>query len=148
MELPHSAGTYTFNIVTRQVLMIKVQSPGTKKIYWTFPKGLIEDHETPKDAAIRETYEETGIRCTILRKVDEFEIYRMYRNVRFHKKITMFVAVTKDMHPKPSNEVLDAKFVDFDKALVALKQHEADYIPGLLKSLVIVAHKFPNIYKI
>ena len=31
------------------------------KPYWTFPGGVIDPHETPKEAAIRETFEEIGI---------------------------------------------------------------------------------------
>jgi 8-oxo-dGTP diphosphatase len=31
------------------------------KPYWTFPGGIIDPHETPKETAIRETLEEVGI---------------------------------------------------------------------------------------
>lgn len=31
------------------------------KSYWTFPGGIIDKGETPKEAAIRETHEEVGI---------------------------------------------------------------------------------------
>jgi len=31
------------------------------KNYWTFPGGIIDAGETPKEASIRETYEEVGI---------------------------------------------------------------------------------------
>jgi len=149
MELPKSAGTITFNIKTRQVLMIKVQSPGTKQIYWTFPKGEIEPGEDPKKTAIRETLEETGITPQIIRKVEDIEIYRQFRGTKFHKRVILYVAYTTDMYPKPDyNEVLDAKFVDFDKALIAIKKHDNDYLPGLLKALTIVANKFPQLYEI
>lgn len=40
-----------------QVLIVKANY----KPYWTFPGGIIDAHETPKEAAIRETYEEVGI---------------------------------------------------------------------------------------
>ena len=40
-----------------QVLIVKANY----KSYWTFPGGIIDPHETPKEAAIRETYEEVGI---------------------------------------------------------------------------------------
>lgn len=41
-----------------QVLIVKANY----KPYWTFPGGLIDGHETPKEAAIRETLEEVGIK--------------------------------------------------------------------------------------
>lgn len=41
-----------------QVLIVKANY----KPYWTFPGGIIEAGETPKEGAIRETFEEVGIR--------------------------------------------------------------------------------------
>jgi 8-oxo-dGTP pyrophosphatase MutT (NUDIX family) len=40
-----------------QVLIVKSEY----KSYWTFPGGIIDARETPKEAAIRETFEEVGI---------------------------------------------------------------------------------------
>ena len=40
-----------------QVLIVKANY----KPYWTFPGGLIDPGETPKQAAIRETLEEVGV---------------------------------------------------------------------------------------
>lgn len=40
-----------------QVLVVKANY----KSYWTFPGGIIDPGETPKEAAIRETLEEVGI---------------------------------------------------------------------------------------
>ena len=34
---------------------------------WTFPKGKLDDGESFEEAALREVYEETGMRCEILR---------------------------------------------------------------------------------
>jgi len=148
MELPASAGTITFNTKTRQVLMIKVKSPSTGKIYWSFPKGEIENREKPQQTAIRETFEETGIKPEIIRKVGDFEIYRQYKGVKFHKRVIMYAAFSDNIKPKPGNEVLDAKWVDFDKAFIALKQHETDYISSLLLALNLFAKRFPHLYEI
>lgn len=40
-----------------QALIVKANY----KAHWTFPGGIIDPHETPKQAAIRETYEEVGL---------------------------------------------------------------------------------------
>jgi len=34
----------------------------TYKPYWTVPGGLVDDRETPKQAAVREVFEEIGVR--------------------------------------------------------------------------------------
>jgi 8-oxo-dGTP diphosphatase len=39
------------------VLMVKA----SYKDHWTFPSGVIDEHEPPLTAAIRETFEETGV---------------------------------------------------------------------------------------
>ncbi len=39
---------------------------------WALPGGGIEKDETPEDAAIRETFEETGLQTSIVRKVAEY----------------------------------------------------------------------------
>lgn len=36
---------------------------------WTFPKGKLNPHETPEDAALREVREETGIQCKLMGEV-------------------------------------------------------------------------------
>ncbi len=44
-------------VENNKVLMVKA----TYKAEWTFPGGAVEDNESPKEAAIREAYEEVGI---------------------------------------------------------------------------------------
>lgn len=39
---------------------------------WSLPKGHIERGETPEQAAVRETLEETGLRCTITRELPQY----------------------------------------------------------------------------
>lgn len=35
---------------------------------WCFPGGHIEKGETPEEAAVREVYEETGVKCKAIKK--------------------------------------------------------------------------------
>lgn len=48
------------NAAFPQVLLVRYQSGS-----WAFPKGHLEDGETSQQAAIREVYEETGVRATV-----------------------------------------------------------------------------------
>ena len=49
----------------RRLLAIELQDPTTKKRFWSVPGGEMETNESPRDAAVRETFEETGYRVRI-----------------------------------------------------------------------------------
>jgi 8-oxo-dGTP pyrophosphatase MutT (NUDIX family) len=52
--------TGTFSLVDGKVLAIELKDPASRKRFWSFPGGAIEPGETPEEAAVRETLEETG----------------------------------------------------------------------------------------
>lgn len=62
------AGTFIFDPKAEKVLLIQVKGG-----YWGCPKGSIEKNEMPKDCAIRETYEETGI------ELEECDLGKKYK---------------------------------------------------------------------
>lgn len=65
--------------------------------HWDFPKGGIDNNETPKETAIREVKEETGI--TDLNFITGFEerVSYFYRKggKTVHKEVIYFLAETK-----------------------------------------------------
>lgn len=91
--------------------------------YWEIPKGLIDKNENPFDAAIREFYEEVGIKINKqgLIKVGQFPLH-------LNKKIILFRYDTAKLpslgamkcssmtnsyeHPLP--EIEDYKYFSFD----------------------------------
>ena len=56
------ASTYVINPENKKVLLVKHKDFNK----WLQPGGHIEDNETPEEAAIREVYEETGIKTTLI----------------------------------------------------------------------------------
>lgn len=76
--------------------------------YWNFPKGHFEQKEKSLDAAIRETYEETGLRRTDLRIVPNFKTYERFYFKRgkelIFKIIIIFLAETKRTQIRISHE--------------------------------------------
>lgn len=56
------ASAYIINPNTKKLLLVK-HSDYNK---WLQPGGHIEDNETPEEAAVREVYEETGIKTTLI----------------------------------------------------------------------------------
>lgn len=66
------------------------------KAYWTFPGGIVDKGETPKEAALRETFEEVGITinpavltftAVVNRKSDEAQTYQFIFRARLTNRM-------------------------------------------------------------
>ena len=93
--------------------------------YWDFPRGNIREDETPKEAAIRETEEETGLSANQLRIMEGFEehakwFYRL-EGQTVHKQVTYFLAETENENVNISEEHVGAKWLSYEDALNLLK---------------------------
>ncbi|MDD2392351.1 MAG: NUDIX domain-containing protein [Bacilli bacterium] len=62
MKRHFCASVFVINPENKKILLIKHKK--FKK--WVQPGGHIEDDETPEEAALREVYEETGVRVKLL----------------------------------------------------------------------------------
>lgn len=87
--------------------------------HWDFPKGHVEQGETDKDAAVRETREETGI--TDLHFVEGFQetLSYFYRKEgkTFHKDVIFFLAETQQSEVKLSYEHVDFVWLGITDAI-------------------------------
>jgi len=76
--------------------LIQVETRGGNPT-WRLPKGAIEEGETPKEAGIRETLEETGCEGEILSEVSDIEYWYTRRDdetrdeIRVRKHVRFFV---------------------------------------------------------
>lgn len=80
--------------ISSGVIVFKKTSEGPRFLalyyghnYWTFPRGKIEKEERSFEAALRETYEETGLSRGDLRFVDYFKTYENWTFTRNGKKV-------------------------------------------------------------
>ena len=73
-------------VVTRggKVLLVKVENLQGEEV-WTFPKGHLDNGETPNAAALREVLEETGFTCESLGPLTLVR-YRFRREGRLVRK--------------------------------------------------------------
>ena len=74
------------------------------------PGGTCEDKETPKEAAIRESLEETGLRVDIEKLVTVYNltVYNKDGTEKCRFLHYLFLASTKDNEPLPSSEWEDS----------------------------------------
>ncbi|MBI4057096.1 MAG: NUDIX domain-containing protein, partial [Elusimicrobia bacterium] len=105
-------------IVSQQgkVLVVNVKNLKGDRL-WTFPKGHIEENETPREAALREVEEETGYRCRILKPLSTVRYFFKRGEALVQKKVQWFW-MTPGMrvgHPDGA-EVFEARWVSLGKA--------------------------------
>jgi len=62
MKRHFCASAYIIDPNTKKILLVKHRKNGK----WTQPGGHIENDETPEECALRESYEETGIKIKLI----------------------------------------------------------------------------------
>lgn len=110
----------------KQVLMVKAGY----KDHWTFPSGIVDDKESPKQAALRETKEETGLLfeesgCGLLAVV--YTASNGSDRDRFNFGFTVEVKDADSLVMSiPNDEIEEFRWVDFNQ-VTAMSGGKASY---------------------
>lgn len=94
---------------------------------WSLPKGKLEAGESWEDAALREVWEETGVRCTLgaFLGSSHYEVNGTPKEVRWW-------AMATDDEAGPSNEVDAVRWATLDEARELLSYgHERQLLDAL-----------------
>ncbi len=70
-EVVQAAGGLVIRRRGGQLEVVVVHRP--EQMDWSFPKGKLDEGETYEQAALREVFEETGMRCALLRFIGHTE---------------------------------------------------------------------------
>ncbi|RLE57343.1 MAG: NUDIX hydrolase [Thermoprotei archaeon] len=97
-----------FYSIGKVVLVKRVREPYSG--YWALPGGFVEYGERVEDAAVREFYEETGLRVKLLRTVGVYS--EPTRDPRGHVVSIAFVGVVIGGTLRTSNETKEVKVFD------------------------------------
>ncbi len=99
-----------------KVLLIQVKSMKGRKI-WTFPKGHIEQGETPRQAALREVLEETGYKASIVKPLLKVR-YAFTLKGRYVRKVVQWYLMKKlgRIGKHDPSEILAINWVSINKA--------------------------------
>jgi bis(5'-nucleosidyl)-tetraphosphatase len=90
--------------------------------YWGFPKGIIEEGEDERSAAVREVREETGLEVALLegfREVDDYWYRR--QGERVHKQAIFFLGQANSREAKISWEHEEMAWMTYEQAMEKLK---------------------------
>jgi len=97
-------------------------------IYWTFPKGHPEGDETPKEAALRELEEESGI---VLDYLEEDKTFKqgytfLHKNIKIKKEVCYYLGYAKNKNfVIQPEEIKEGRWCSFDEAREILTHHIA-----------------------
>ena len=90
---------------------------GSRWNNWRMPKGLVEEGEDLKKAALREVLEETGYECEILAPITAKVIYRTtHESKAANKELKMFLMRAGQQVKKPDWENDEFQWVPPEKA--------------------------------
>ncbi|MCK5827093.1 NUDIX domain-containing protein [Candidatus Bipolaricaulota bacterium] len=102
----------------RQYLLLRHRNGG----HWAFPKGRLEPDENEIEAALRETFEETGISQLFpIARFCETTSYTVRLNGQEKAKtVAYFLAETRECNVVLSAEHIDYQWLDFTQAAATL----------------------------
>jgi predicted NUDIX family NTP pyrophosphohydrolase len=135
MSMRKSAGTilYRQGIKGYEVLIAHPSGKANAQAAWGFPKGGIEEGETPEQAARRETLEEIGVTAP-----DELFPLGEVTYASKKKKVFGFAGEVKSLKITCKKDEIDkADFYSLDDAEKMLHPSQAMFIPRLREHLKI-----------
>ena len=119
-------------LIDNKVLLVKNRLRKEYKEYydsgfWGYPKGHLDDEETPIKAAEREVYEETGFKVSAVGKKPIAESrYEIKKDGKPVKKTVWFyeMNVVESFSKEPDDEIEEIAIVPFEEAYKLLAYEE------------------------
>lgn len=88
--------------------------------FWIFPKGHAEGSESPKEAALRELEEETGVPEVVVHNDTPISISYsfVHEGIRIEKTVEYFIGVcaTKNTHISQPHEIKELRWCSSEEA--------------------------------
>jgi ADP-ribose pyrophosphatase YjhB (NUDIX family) len=118
---------------------------------WGFPKGHLEEGETPSDAALRETTEETGLSdLTVQGPIRIIDWHFRFRGRHIHKYCHFFLLESRDGDaiPQADEGITACRWCVLEEALETLSYDNARGVlkraGDMVRTLVAVGAGRPN----
>lgn len=119
IRYPQSA-VIPFQLKKNRIKILLITSLKTKQ--WIFPKGIIEEHLTPQQSALREAAEEAGVEGEVLNILLGGYSYTKWGGICEVKVFPMHV--TRVLDDWPEADLRKRKWVSIDKAINLINKEE------------------------
>lgn len=118
MRKEKSCGGLIFKEENGKTMWLVIR-PKDKVEWWDFPKGHVEENETEEQTALREIYEEVGLKVKIIPGYKESITYMASKEIE--KTVIFFLceALTTDVK-YVFDEMQDHKWLSYEEALTQL----------------------------
>lgn len=98
-----------------------IRPAGKRAGVWALPKGLVDSGERPLETALRETFEETGVRAGGDQKVGDVRYVYTWEGERVLKVVSFFLLRPRggrlgELPPGMEQEVAEARWLPLDEA--------------------------------
>lgn len=123
MCLERSCGAIVFTRIDGEIRYVIVTE---KEGAHSYPKGHMEGQETEMETAVREIYEETGLRPVFLPGFRREDEYDLAEKPGTRKRVVYFLAEfePQEVAPVVKNEIREIQVLPYEEAL-ALIGHES-----------------------
>lgn len=110
-------------VIFRSKILLLYKNYKNKYEGWVLPKGTVEQGEEFKDTAIREVYEETGSKTSIIKYVGKSEYTFNIPEDSVMKEVHWFLMMADSYYSKPQREefFVDSGFYKYHEAYHLLK---------------------------
>ncbi|MFN8110292.1 MAG: NUDIX domain-containing protein [Thermoleophilia bacterium] len=116
-----SAGGVVVRVEGGRPWVAVIRPAGRAEGHWTLPKGTCEPGEPAVDTAVREVWEETGLRCEAGQELPESRYFYVHEGVRVAKRVRFWLMRAVDgtidaIDPAMRVEVAEARWLALQEA--------------------------------
>ena len=110
-------------VLFRGKILLLYKNFKNKYVGWVLPKGTVESGEEFKDTALREVFEETGVRASIVKYVGSSDYTFNVPDDTVEKEVHWYLMMAESYYSKPQREeyFVDSGYYKFHEAYHLLK---------------------------
>lgn len=119
-----SAGGFVVSSSDPKLICLMARFNRGGKLEWCIPKGHLEGSETKEQAAVREVFEETGLRAEITQSLGEVNYQFIQNGTKISKTVHVFLMKQTggelSLEHDPHNEASELEWVQASELLARL----------------------------